>query len=32
VLMYLLVFLVGPYIALVDSLMNFRRRIQRAAE
>ena len=32
VLMYLLVFLVGPYLALVDSLMNFRRRLQRTPE
>lgn len=32
VLMYLLVFLVGPYLALVDSLMNFRRRLQKAPD
>ena len=32
VLMYLLVFLVGPYLALVDSLMNFRRRIRTKPE
>jgi hypothetical protein len=32
VLMYLLVFLVGPYLALIDSLMNFRRRIQKTPE
>jgi hypothetical protein len=28
VLFYLLVFLIGPYVALLDSLMNFRRRIR----
>jgi len=32
VLMYLLVFLVGPYLALLDSLMNFRRRIQKTPD
>ena len=32
VLMYILVFLVGPYLALVDSLMNFRRRLQKTPE
>lgn len=32
VLMYLLVFLVGPYLALVDSLMNFRRRLKKTPD